>query len=56
MRMDENFTLEELIRDPMTQLVMRSDNVSAADMLDAFAQARTGGKVTFPPDPPSLVQ
>jgi hypothetical protein len=38
--LDENLTLEELLSDPLTQLVMRSDNITVADTARAFAEAR----------------
>jgi len=39
---DDRLTLESLLSDPMTQLVMRSDNLTPADVVRAFAEARTG--------------
>jgi hypothetical protein len=39
---DDRLTLESLLSDPMTQLVMRSDNLTPADVVRAFDQARSG--------------
>jgi hypothetical protein len=35
-------TLDGLLSDPLTQLVMRSDKLTAADVRAAFAQAQAG--------------
>lgn len=39
---DDRLTLDSLLSDPLTQLVMRSDNLTAADVVRAFDEARTG--------------
>jgi hypothetical protein len=39
---DDRLTLESLLSDPLTQLVMRSDNLTPADVARAFDEARTG--------------
>jgi hypothetical protein len=37
---EENLTLEDLLSDPLTRLVMQSDNITVADTAKAFAEAR----------------
>jgi hypothetical protein len=39
---DDRLTLESLLSDPLTQLVMRSDNLTSADVVRAFQEARAG--------------
>lgn len=39
---DDRLTLESLLSDPLTQLVMRSDKLTPDDVARAFAEARTG--------------
>jgi|GEM_PF-6241218 len=43
--LEENLTFEELLSDPLTQLVMRSDNITVADTARAFAEARMAMEV-----------
>ncbi len=38
----DRMTLDALLSDPLTQLVMRSDKVTQADVREAFAQAQAG--------------
>ncbi len=38
----DRLTLESLLSDPLTQLVMRSDKLTQADVREAFAQAQAG--------------
>jgi len=38
----DKLTLAALLSDPLTRLVMRSDNVTPEDMAQAFDQARSG--------------
>jgi len=38
----DRLTLEALLADPLTQLVMRSDGITSADVAQAFAMARGG--------------
>jgi hypothetical protein len=37
---DDRLTLESLLADPLTQLVMRSDNITVADTARAFLEAQ----------------
>ncbi len=39
---DDRLTLAALLSDPLTQLVMRSDNLTQADVARAFDEARRG--------------
>ncbi len=39
---EDRLTLEELLADPLTRLVMRSDNVTVAETARAFAAAEMG--------------
>ncbi len=41
-RNTDRLTLDTLLADPLTQMVMRSDNITAADVAHAFATARIG--------------
>ncbi len=38
----DRLTLDALLSDPLTQLVMRSDNLTPADMAQAFREAQGG--------------
>jgi hypothetical protein len=38
----DRLTLDALLSDPLTQLVMRSDGITSADVAQAFAMARVG--------------
>jgi len=38
----DRLTLDALLSDPLTQLVMRSDHLTPADVAQAFEQARCG--------------
>jgi hypothetical protein len=38
----DTLTLDALLSDPLTRLVMRSDNVTPEDMAKAFDEARSG--------------
>ena len=38
----DRLTLDALLSDPLTQLVMRSDGITTVDVAQAFAMARTG--------------
>jgi len=38
----DRLTLDALLADPLTQLVMRSDNLTPADVAAAFQEASTG--------------
>jgi hypothetical protein len=38
----DRLTLDALLSDPLTQLVMRSDGITPADVAEAFAIAQTG--------------
>jgi hypothetical protein len=38
----DRLTLDGLLSDPLTQLVMRSDKLTPADVREAFAQAQAG--------------
>ncbi len=38
----DRLTLDALLSDPLTQLVMRSDGITSSDVARAFAIARTG--------------
>jgi len=44
-------TLEALLSDPLTQLVMRSDNITPADVEQAFAMAESGLRTASVPPP-----
>jgi hypothetical protein len=39
---DDRLTLESLLSDPLTQLVMRADRITAADTQAAFLHAQAG--------------
>ena len=41
----DRLTLQSLLSDPLTQLVMLSDNITAADVANAFAAAQTGARL-----------
>ena len=38
----DRLTLDALLADPLTQLVMRSDGITPSDVAQAFAMARSG--------------
>jgi hypothetical protein len=38
----DRLTLDSLLSDPLTQLVMRSDNLTPADVARAFHEAKAG--------------
>jgi hypothetical protein len=38
----DRLTLDALLSDPLTQLVMRSDGITARDVAEAFAMAQAG--------------
>ena len=45
----DRLTLESLLADPLTQLVMRSDKITPAEVEAAFEMARTGLGEAMPP-------
>ncbi len=45
----DRLTLDALLSDPLTQLVMQSDGITSSDVAQAFAIARTGLAEQSPP-------
>jgi len=45
----DRLTLDALLSDPLTQLVMRSDGITSDDVAQAFAMARNGRPVAMVP-------